>query len=393
MSTYDFTSLVDRTALSSAKWAAMHDANPRVPPGIAPLSVADLDLKYPPELVEGLKAFVDEAIFGYTRPPAAFIEAVIEWMQRRHAWTIDPQWLVQSPGVVPACFNAVRAFTEPGDGVILQTPAYYPFYLAIERNQRRLVRNPLVLRAGRFEIDFAALRHAAADPRNKLLLFCSPHNPTGRVWTREELQEVAEIVLANDLVLVSDEIHFDLVMPGHRHTVISTLGPEIARRTLVCTAPSKTFNLAGMQASNIVIEDAALRRRFVAALQATGFIFLTTMAYKACELAYRVGAPWLDQLLDLIWQNHRQVRRVLAERLPGITTFDLEGTYLQWLDFRGLGKDADELQRIHEQQALVFFDEGTMFGPEGAGYERMNLATPAAVVAGALERLVRCHRA
>ncbi|HEU0276791.1 MAG TPA: MalY/PatB family protein [Rhodanobacteraceae bacterium] len=393
MPNYDFTTLVDRTHLSAAKWAAMHDANPDLPPGIAPLSVADLDLNYPPELVAGLKAFVDDAIFGYTRPPAAFTEAVIEWMQRRHAWTIDPQWIVQSPGVVPACFNAVRAFTEPGDGVILQTPAYYPFYLAIERNQRRLVRNPLVLHEGRYGIDFDALRRAAADPHNKLLLFCSPHNPTGRVWTRDELQQVADIVLANDLILVSDEIHFDLVMPGHHHTVVSTLGPEIAQRTLVCTAPSKTFNLAGMQASNIVIGNPELRRRFVAGLQATGFIFLTTMAYKACELAYRLGAPWLDQLLQLIWHNRQHLKRVLAERLPGIGVFDLEGTYLQWLDFRALGKNADELKTINEQQALVFFDEGTLFGPEGAGFERMNLATPTAVVEGALARLVRCYGA
>ncbi len=393
MPAYDFTTLVDRTPLSAAKWAAMHDANPHLPPGIAPLSVADLDLKYPPELVAGLKAFVGEAIFGYTRPPAAFIAAVIDWMQRRHAWTVDPAWIVQSPGVVPACFNAVRVFTEPGDGVILQTPAYYPFYLAIERNQRRLVRNPLVQREGRFEIDFDALRRAAADPRNKLLLFCSPHNPTGRVWTRAELATVAEIALANDLIVVSDEIHFDLVMPGQHHTVLSTLGPEIAQRTLVCTAPSKTFNLAGLQASNIVIENPELRRRFVAGLQATGFIFLTTLAYRACELAYHVGAPWLEQLLALIWHNHQLVQRTLAARLPRVHAFDLEGTYLQWLDFRALGKHAEELQRINEQQALVFFDEGPMFGPEGAGFERMNLATPTAVVEGALERLVRCYGA
>jgi aminotransferase/cystathionine beta-lyase len=391
MSTYDFTTLVDRTPLSAAKWLAMHDAHPGLPPSIAPLSVADLDLKYPPELVAGLQAFVGEAIFGYTRPPAAFTQAVVEWMQRRHAWTVDPAWIVQSPGVVPACFNAVRVFTAPGDGVILQTPAYYPFYLAIERNRRRLVRNPLVVRDGRYTIDFDALRRAAADPRNKLLLFCSPHNPTGRVWTPEELAEVAAIAQANDLVVVSDEIHFDLVMPGHHHTVLSTLGADIAQRTLVCTAPSKTFNLAGLQASNIVIENPDLRQRFVAGLAATGFIFLTTMGYKACELAYRVGAPWLDGLLQLIDANRRRVRETLARRLPQVGVFDLEGTYLQWLDFRALGKRAEELKTLNEQQALVFFDEGTMFGPEGAGFERMNLATPAAVVKGALERLVRCY--
>lgn len=388
---YDYTTLVDRTGLSSAKWAAMREANPDVPAGIPPFSVADLDLPTAPEIIDGLKSFLDTAVFGYTRPPAAFTGAVVDWMQRRHGWTVDPAWLVQSSGVVPGFFNAIRAFTEPGDGVIIQTPAYYPFYMAVERNHRRLVRNPLLMDGGRCRIDFDGLERLASDPRNKLLLFCSPHNPTGRVWTRAELESVAAIVLANDLILVSDEIHFDLVLPGHRHTVMSTLGSDIARRTIVCTAPSKTFNLAGMQASNIVIADPDLRARFVAGLEATGFIFLTTLGYKACELAYMQGERWLEGLLRLVQRNHELVRRCMAERLPGVTVFDLEGTYLQWMDFRGLGKSADELKAIHEQRALVFFDEGPMFGAEGTGFERMNLATPSAAVEAALERLVRAH--
>lgn len=389
---YDYTTLVDRTRLSSAKWAAMREANPDVPPGIPPFSVADLDLRTAPEIVNGLKAFLDDdPVFGYTRPPASFINAVVDWMQRRHGWTVDPAWLVQSSGVVPGFFNAIRAYTQPGEGVIIQTPAYYPFYMAVERNHRRLVRNPLVLRDGRWTIDFDALERLAADRRNKLLLFCSPHNPTGRVWTRDELERVAEIVLAHDLILVSDEIHFDLVLPGHRHTVMSTLGQDIAGRTVVCTAPSKTFNLAGMQASNIVIADPGLRARFVAELEATGFIFLTTLGYKACELAYTRGERWLDGLLQLVQRNHELVKRFMAERLPKVKVFDLEGTYLQWMDFRALGKSAAELETIHERQALVFFDEGTMFGEEGAGFERMNLATPTAAVEAALQRLARAY--
>jgi aminotransferase/cystathionine beta-lyase len=391
MPNYDFTTLVDRSGMASAKWLAMRRANPAVPDDIPPFSVADLDLKMAPEIIEGLKDFLDDAVLGYTAPPAEFVQAVIDWMQRRHGWTVAPDWIVQSPGVVPAFHTAIRALTEPGDGVITQTPAYYPFYNAIERNQRRLVRNPLVLRDGHFKIDFEQLRRIAADPANKLLLFCSPHNPTGRVWTREELREIADIVLANDLVLISDEIHFDLVLPGHRHTVVATLGEDIAQRALVCTAPSKTFNLAGMGASNIVIPNADLRARFDAEQQAGGFIFLTTLGYKACELAYTRGEPWLAGLLQLIQRNHQLVKRFMAERIPEIVVFDLEGTYLQWMDFRGLGKSADELQTIHEQQALVFFDEGTVFGEEGAGFERMNLATPTTAVQDALERLARCY--
>lgn len=391
MPKYDFTTVIDRSGLASAKWAAMRRANPDVPAGIPPFSVADLDLPNAPEIIDGLKAFLDEAVLGYTMPPASFMQAVIGWMQRRHGWTVDPEWIVQSPGVVPAFHLAIRAFTEPGDGVIIQTPAYYPFYNAITRNQRRLVRNPLVLRDGRCRIDFDGLRRLAADPMNKVLLFCSPHNPTGRVWTRAELLELADIVLANDLVLVSDEIHGDLILPGHRHTVVSTLGEAIARRSIVCTAPSKTFNLAGMAASNIVIQDAGLRARFEAELEAIGFFFLTTLGYKACELAYNQGEAWLDGLLQLIRHNHELVKRFMAAHLPAVTVFDLEGTYLQWMDFRGLGKSAQELRTLHEQQALVFFDEGTIFGEDGAGFERMNLATPTAAVEAALERLVRCH--
>lgn len=391
MPDYDFTTLVDRSRLSSAKWAAMHAANPAVPAGIPPFSVADLDMQNAPEIIEGLREFLNDAVLGYTRPPASFIQSVVDWMRRRHAWEVDPEWIVHTNGVVPACFHAIRAYTEPGDGVILQTPAYYPFYLAIERNRRRVVRNPLVLRDGHFRIDFEQLEQAAENPGNKLLLFCSPHNPTGRVWTREELRRVADIVLAHDLVLVSDEIHFDLVMPGYRHTVMATVGPDIAERTVICTAPSKTFNLAGMATSNIVIRNQALRARFVAELEATGFLFLTTLGYQACELAYTRGEPWLHGLLQLVQHNHALVKQFMAERLPQVTVFDLEGTYLQWLDFRGFGKSAEELRVINEQQALVFFDEGPIFGEEGAGFERMNLATPTAALQQALERLARCY--
>lgn len=391
MPKHDFTTLVDRSAMASMKWDAMRRANPDVPAGIPPFSVADLDLRNAPEIIDGLKAFLDDAVLGYTGASAAFTQAVVGWMRRRHGWTVQPEWLVQSPGVVPAFFHAIRAFTAPGDGVIIQTPAYYPFHLAIAKNDRRLVRNPLVLRDGRFRIDFDHLQRVAADPANKLLLFCSPHNPTGRVWTREELRRVADIVLANDLILVSDEIHFDLVLPGHRHIVMSTLGADIAQRTLVCTAPSKSFNLAGLATSNIVVEDAGLRIRFTAELEASGLFFLTAPGYKACELAYTQGEAWLDGLLRLVQRNHDLVKDFMARKLPAVTVFDLEGTYLQWMDFRGLGKSADELRAIHERQAFVFFDEGTMFGEEGAGFERMNLATPTAAVASALERLARCH--
>ena len=369
----------------------MHRANPAVPAGIPPFSVADLDLPTAPEIRDGLKAFMDEAAFGYTAATPAYLRAVRDWMQRRHGWAVREDWLVQTAGVVPALATAVRAFTEPGAGVIIQPPVYYPFYNVIKRNGRRVVRNPLRLIDGHYRMDFDQLRELARDPANRLLILCSPHNPVGRVWSREELAELAAIVLEHELILVSDEIHFDLILPGHRHTVVSTLGPDIAARSLVCTAPSKSFNLAGMSASNIVIEDPGLRARFCAELEAQGFFFLTTLGYKACELAYTRASAWLDGLLELVAHNHALVKSVLGAQLPQVGVFELEGTYLQWLDFRALGKSAAELRAIHQQQALVFFDEGGIFGPEGDGFERMNLATPTAAVAAALERLLRAH--
>ena len=391
MSSYDFQTLIDRSALGSAKWAAMQRANPKVPAGIPPFSVADLDLPMAPEVITGLRDFLDQAVFGYTQATPAYVDAVIDWMHRRHGWSVQSEWIVQSAGVVPALATAIRAFSQTGNGVILQPPVYYPFYGVIEKNQRRVVRNPLQLRDGHYRMDFAGLRALARDPDNTLLLLCSPHNPVGRVWTREELDELAAIVLENDLILVSDEIHFDLVLPPHRHTVVSTLGSEIARRSIVCTAPSKSFNLAGMSASNIVIEDEHLRERFKAELEAQGFFFLTTLGYKACELAYTRAEAWLEGLLRLIEHNRVLVKTFLAERLPQVGVFDLQGTYLQWLDFRALGKSAAQLQAIHEQQAWVFFDEGGIFGPEGEGFERMNLASPTTAVVAALERLAHIH--
>src|SRR5699024_1849435 len=243
-------------------------------------------------------------------------------------------------------FHAIRAYTEPGDGVIVQTPAYYPFYAAIERNNRRLARNPLVLQDGQYAMNLDQLRELAAAPENKLLLFCSPHNPTGRVWTRSELEQVADIVLENELILISDEIHFDLVLPGHRHTVMATLGDAIAQHTVLCTAPSKTFNLAGMETSNIMIANADLRARFTAELQASGLSRLTTLGYKACELAYTQGEDWLAGLLQLVQHNHEMVKDFIAQHLPAVTVFDLQGTYLQRMDFRGLGKTAAELKKL-----------------------------------------------
>ncbi len=389
---YDFTTVIDRTPFDSVKWQIMREANPTVEPGVPPFSVADLDLANAPEITEGLREYLLDAVLGYTRPTDAYFDAVIGWMRRRHHWDVERDWLVQAPGVVPAFFTGIRAFSEPGDGVIIQTPAYYPFYMAIERNHRTLVRNPLCIVDGIYRLDLEALEEAASHPQNKILLFCSPHNPTGRVWGIDELRAVADIAIRHDLVVISDEIHFDLVLAPNTHTVMSQVSSEIAGRTVVCTAPSKTFNLAGMSTSNIVIESEDMRERFRSEQEAQGFFSLNILGYKACELAYTRAEGWLDGLLDLVQTNKRLVADVLGRQLPEVSLFDLQGTYLQWMDFRAFGLSAEKLEARNQQQAQVFFDEGHMFGDDGRGFERMNLATPTAAVRAALERLVGVYK-
>ncbi|MEK7345019.1 MAG: MalY/PatB family protein [Pseudomonadota bacterium] len=391
---YDFQSSIDRTAMGSYKWLDMHSRNPEVPKGVAPFSVADLDIPNAPEIVEGLREYLLTAVLGYASPTPAFEASVVDWMCRRHGWVVEPEWRLDCPGVLPAFFAAIRAYSEPGDGIIVNTPIYYPFYLAIERNARTVVRNPLVVQDGKYQIDFEGLEELARQPTNKVLLFCSPHNPTGRVWRREELARVAQICLDNDLLLISDEIHFDLIMPGHRHTVMTTLGEDIAQRTIVCTAPSKTFNIAGMTTSNIIIPNPDLRARFKREMEAQGLHRLNILGYKACELAYTRAEPWLDKLLALIDHNRRELKNFMAKELPEVIVFDLEGTYLQWMDFRPLGFEVEELERIMQHEAFVFFDEGHIFGrEEGGGFERMNIACSTDSMLDALKRVVLAVRA
>jgi aminotransferase/cystathionine beta-lyase len=384
---YDFETVVDRSTIGSAKWEQMKLWKPDVTKGIVPFSVADMELKNPPEVIEGLKKYLDSTVLGYTLPTDDYLKAVCGWMKRRHDWDIEPDWLVGSEGVVSAFFTAIRAFSEPGDGVIIQTPAYYPFYSAIERNGRRLVKNPLVLTGQSFVIDYEDLERKARDPQNKILLFCSPHNPTGRVWRREELAKIGEICLRNHVLIISDEIHFDLIMPGHKQTVFANVSKELEDNMVVCTAPSKTFNLAGMQTSNIVIPNPVLRAKFVKEAEAGGFFSMSILGYKACEIAYTKCEAWLDELIKLIYHNHLELKKYIGENIPQIKVFDLEGTYLQWMDFRQLGLDKEGLEKYLHEKAELFFDEGYVFGEEGAGFERMNLACPTRVMMDGLKRL------
>lgn len=384
---YDFTTLVDRTQSGSVKWEQMIGWNPEVDKDVVPLSVADMELKSPPEITEGLKKYLDEGILGYTMPYPAFYKAVLSWQQKRHHWSIETEWLVHTPGVVAAFYAAIRAFSQKGDGVIIFRPVYHPFSQAIADNDRTEVNVPLVNNDGFYTIDFAAFEAAAAQPENKILLFCSPHNPVGRVWTKEELGKIAEIAMKHNLLVVSDEIWNDFVYPGYEHHVLANVYPELTEQIITCTAPSKTFNLAGMAISNIIIADPVLRQKFQAEIMQVRGDMIGALGFKACELAYAHGEAWLDELIQVIDTNQRLVQDFFQSQFPQIKAPLSEGTYLQWVDFRALGYSNEELETFLHQEAQFFANEGYIFGEEGSGFERLNLALPTHILQVQLDRL------
>ncbi|MEG6616180.1 MalY/PatB family protein [Peptococcaceae bacterium 1198_IL3148] len=389
---YDFETVLNRVNTGSTKWEQMKEWNPNLSENIVPFSVADMEIKNPPEIIEGLKKYLDSTILGYTVPTESYYKAVCGWMKKRHHWEIEPEWIVGTPGVVSAFYSAIKAFSEPGDGVIIMPPVYYPFFKAAANENRKVVTSPLINNGSTYVIDYEDLAKKAQHPNNKILLFCSPHNPVGRVWTKEELHRVGEICLENNVLIISDEIHFDLVMPGYKHTVFASLSDELANNMIVCTAPSKTFNLAGLHTSNIIIPNKEIREKYTEYIMSTGLFSLNILGYKACELAYTECEDWLNQLIVHIHKNHLVLKKYIEENMPMIKVYPLEGTYLQWLDFNALGLDNDELEKLMHQEALLFFDEGYIFGEEGNGYERMNIACPTKVMLEGLERLAKTIR-
>ncbi|MDD7362775.1 MAG: pyridoxal phosphate-dependent aminotransferase [Firmicutes bacterium] len=384
---YDFHTRIDRSDAGAAKWEDMYARNPDVSKGVVPLSVADMEFKHPDQLTDGLCEHIRHTVLGYTGPNEAYRRAVVDWMERRHDFHIEEDWIVNTRGVVPAFFNAIRAFTEEGDGVIVMSPVYYPFYNAIKRQDRHIVDCPLIETDGYYTIDYDLFDRLARENKNKILLFCSPHNPVGRVWKRDELEKLSEIVKKNDLILLSDEIHFDLIMPGYTHTVFQTVDEELAERTVTFTAPSKSFNLAGVGISNVIIKNEAMRRRFSDELMKVSASANTAIGYKACEIAYNECEDWLDECIQVIDANQRRVKKFFDEKYPAIKAYLSEGTYLQWVDFRSLNMNKDELEAFMTKKAELFLDEGYYFGKNGEGYERINLAAPSEVIEEALERL------
>ncbi|MBI5653636.1 MAG: putative C-S lyase [Chloroflexi bacterium] len=382
---YDFDRVIERKTSECAKWTSPEYIGAE--PDAIPLSIADMDFESPAPVIDALHARVAHRVLGYPARPQSFFDAIIAWMHTRQRWDIQQEWLTFTPGVVPALNLAVQAFSQPGDAVIVQTPVYYPFLFAIKNNGRQLIANQLKVENDRYGMDFETLAQQIT-PRTRLLILCSPHNPVGRVWTRDELTRLGEICRAHNVLIVSDEIHSDLIFPGHTHTPLAAISDELAQITLTLNAPSKTFNLAGLFTSFAIIPNPQLRARFNIALENTGIGANNLFGIVAAEAAYRDGAEWLSQVLDYIATNARFVADYFAACIPQIKVTPLEGTYLLWLDFRGLGLGDAEITALLKR-ARVAMNDGAMFGAGGEGFRRMNIACPRATLTDALQRIER----
>lgn len=383
--TFHFDTLVNRNGMGCAKWDRRTPAEKTA--GIVPMSIADMEYPCAPCVVEAVQKAAAHGLYGYTDPTDAYREAVCGWMLRRHGWLVNPEEIVVAGGVVPTLSVAIRALTKPGDKVIIQNPGYYPFKACIAENGREIVSNRLVPGDdGRYRMDFDSLRALARDPRATMLLLCSPHNPVGRVWTADELNELADICLENNLIVVSDEIHFDLELT-RKHLPLPLAAPQLREKCIVCTATSKTFNLAGLQLANVIIPSEILRAAFSRRLAADGFGNMSYFGYHATLAAYNEGGPWVDALLDAVCRNFLFFESWLKANLPQIKLLPAEGTYLAWTDWRALGMTDEQLKHFARDEAMLFLDEGTMFGPGGEGHMRFNLALPQAELEKALTRL------
>ncbi|MBR5944188.1 MAG: pyridoxal phosphate-dependent aminotransferase, partial [Lachnospiraceae bacterium] len=355
----DFDDCINRKGTRSLKYdfAKSHGK----PEDVLPMWVADMDFKTSSYIVDALKEAIGHGIYGYSDTDEKYFEIVKQWMNKHHGWNVEESWLIKTPGIVFAISTAIRAFTEVGDNVLIQQPVYYPFSEVILQNKRHVINNALVNKDGHYEIDFDDFEKKIIDNKVKLFILCSPHNPVGRVWSEEELTRLGEICLRNRVIVVSDEIHSDFVFKG-RHKVFADIKESFADISVICTSPSKTFNLAGLQVSNIFIKDYKLRQRFKQALDSTGYCEISLPGIVACETAYSKGEEWYEALLEYIRGNIEYTKQFISENIPKIKLAEQEGLYLVWLDFREFGLSDDEINRILVNEAKVWFDPGRMFG-------------------------------
>lgn len=389
---YDFDIVCDRTNTNCAKWDAVESIFGSK--DVIPMWVADMDFPVAKPIVEALKKRAEHEFYGYTRQGPEVIEAVVDRMQRKFNWKIKPEWVVFTPGVVPALNAAIRAFSHPGDEIILQQPIYYPFFSAVTNSGCQIVNNGLKLLNGRYEMDYEDLESrfqlkAGMHPmpnRIKAIVLCNPQNPVGRLWNKEELTRMGEIVIRNGAIVISDEIHCEILFKGYHHTPFATISEEFEQNCVVCMAPSKTFSLAGLEASSIIIPNRKLRESFsnsrAGILPGPNLFGLT-----ALEAAYRYGDEWLEQILEYLQGNLDITIEYFARKIPKIKVIEPQGTYLLWLDCRELGLDDMALRNFMREKAGVGFDDGFLFGSGGSGFQRMNIACPRPILQEALRRI------
>lgn len=381
MNTNYFDRIISRRNSNSFKWDSAPD------PEILPMWVADMDFRTAPPIIEALVKRAQHGIFGYTKVPAAYYDAVIQWFGRRHDFLIYSDWIMFTTGVVPALSAIIMALTEKGDKVIVQEPVYNCFFSSVRNNGCTLVSNDLVYRNGRYSIDFDDLERKASDPAAKLLLLCSPHNPAGRVWTKEELTHIGEICLRNRIIVISDEIHCDLVYDGHRHLPYGSICREFLMNSVTCTAPSKTFNLAGLQVANIIAADPDIREKINKTLNINEVCEINCFAIEALISAYQEGESWLEELKNYLYGNYIVLCDFLNRNLPSLKVLPLEATYLAWIDCRALGMSSSDIVRKLYEEEKLWLNEGTLYGENGEGFIRINLACPWQILRKGLEKL------
>lgn len=379
-----FDEVIERRGTHAVKWDGLKTVFGRE--DVLPMWVADMDFKAPDEVSEAIQKAAAHGIFGYTIVPDSTKEVIVNWMQSRHHWSVQKDWLMFNHGVVPSIGAAVEALTKPGDAVIVQPPVYNPFFEMIERNERKLVHNELLLKDGRYEMDFADLEEKIQTEKAKMVVLCSPHNPGGRVWTKEELTTLCEICEKHNVYLVSDEIHADLTREPHKHLPAASLSERYAAFTVTLVAPSKTFNLAGLQASALIIPNKDIRTKLQKVFARQGQFTLNQLGIAGMEAAYRHGSEWLEEALDYIQENARLVKEYAEKNIPSITVLEPEGSYLVWVDCRSLGLPDKELLDLFLVHGVAL-GNGAKYGPGGEGFMRINVACPRATVEETMNRM------
>lgn len=381
----NFDEVIERRNTDSLKFDFAKQRG--MPEDVLPLWVADMDFKTSSIVLDKIKERVEHGIFGYTETGDNYFDALYSWLDKNHNFKIEKRWVVKTPGVVFAIASAIKAFTNEGDAVLIEQPVYYPFSGVIRDNKRRVVSNDLVLTGEKYQIDFDDFERKIVENKVKLFVLCNPHNPVGRVWTKDELIKLIDICIKHDVIIFSDEIHADFTYEGYTHIPLINADERIKDYCIIATAPTKTFNLAGLQISNIIIPGEEIRRKFIKDVDAVGYSEANTIGIVACEAAYRYGQEWYEELKKYLKGNLDFVRDYLERELPQIKLIEPEGTYLIWLDFRGLSLCERELEELIVKKAGLWLDSGAIFGRTGAGFQRINIATNRSILKEALDRI------